>query len=86
MVKTGKATGLYSNPKLIRKISYYQSLLQETTYKINSPPMQIDCFLLFNFKSKVNYLKQTNIDLIKLINFCKYHLNKDGYIVYGDYF
>ena len=44
----------------------------------------MDIFLLFNFKSKASLCPK--VDLMKLLNYCQYHLSSEGYLVYGDFF
>jgi hypothetical protein len=85
-LKPGNVRGLLSDRKLFRNLNSGQSELKLTDYNIQGESEQVDCFLLFNFKSKVNCHGNAEIDLVKIMNYCTYHLSKEGYIVFGDYF
>lgn len=47
--------------------------------------MGYDCLMLFNFKSKMSS-SNGKVDLLNILAYCRYHMDKLGYIVYGDYF
>jgi hypothetical protein len=42
---------------------------------------------MFNFKNKMRAQGgESKIDLLKILAYCRYHMDRLGYIVYGDYF
>lgn len=84
-LKEGSVRGYTSCKRKIRNAES-STLIEETSYAILGEPKKVDCFLFFNFKSKVDYLKKKNIDLVQILNFCRYHLSDQGYLVFGDYF
>ena len=85
-LKPGNAVGLISDQKLLTNSNMTQKYIKMQDYSLKGQSLQIDCFLLFNFKSKVNYLGSSSVDLLTILKFCSYHLQKEGYIVFGDYF
>ena len=60
-------------------------MISNVNYKERKECEHVDCFLLFNFNSKM-LLRESKIDLLDVLNFCKYHLSIEGYVVIGDYF
>jgi hypothetical protein len=56
-----------------------------TDYSITGESVGYDCMILFNFKSKVK-ASEGNIDLMSILQYCRFHMDREGYVVFGDYF
>lgn len=41
--------------------------------------------MLFDLKNKVR-ANRSKTDLLKILTYCRYHMDRSGYLVYGDYF
>lgn len=60
-------------------------LIAPTDYSITGQPVGYDCVLLFNLKSKVK-ASGGKVDLMSLLRYCRFHMDREGYLVFGDYF
>jgi len=60
-------------------------LIVHTDYSLSGKTVRYDCMLLFNFKKKVK-TSGGKPDLIAILKYCRYHMDRNGYLVFGDYF
>lgn len=75
--------GVHSNKEAFKLMSKLYGMIDETDYELTGSPAGYDCLLLFNFKDKS---RESGADLLKILAYCRYHMNPSGYLVFGDYF
>lgn len=82
---SGIVVGVQSSQEILKTINNSLGLIVPTDYSVFGDSVGYDCLLLFNFKSKVK-TSGGKVDLIKILMYCRHHMSKEGYIVFGDYF
>jgi hypothetical protein len=60
-------------------------LIVHTDYSLSGKAVGYDCMLLFNFKNRVK-ASGGKPDLITILNYCRHHMDRNGYLVFGDFF